>query len=267
MTKFGEYLNINVNIEDHIASVEMDNGPANFFDIEMLASLADCFEDLDKEESCRVLLLTSTGKAFSAGANFQAGTTTAKGLDKPGRGHLYDQAVRLYSNRKPIVGIINGAAVGGGLGLSLVPDFRVGCGDSRFAANFTRLGIHPGFGLSYTLPKLIGQQHANDMFYTGRRVKGEEAKEMGLLDRLVAKEDMLKVATDMARELAISAPLAVMSIRETQRMGLPEIIRKATDRELAEQNWLFTTEDAKEGVKAMGDRREPVFTGKKPEPK
>ena len=262
MSQFGKYLNINVTINDYIATVEMDNGPSNFFDIEMLGSLADCFEDLDKEESCRVLLLTSTGKAFSAGANFQKGTTNAKGLDKSGRGHLYDQAVRLFSNRKPIVAIINGAAVGGGLGLSLVPDFRVGCGDSRFAANFTRLGIHPGFGLSYSLPKLIGQQNANDMFYTGRRVKGEEAKEMGLLDRLVAKEDLLKVATDIARELAISAPLAVMSIRETQRMGLPEAIKAATDRELSEQNWLFKTDDTKEGVKAMGERREPVFTGK-----
>ena len=190
MTTFGDYININVRIEDYIATVEMDNGSPNFFDLDMLVSLADCFEDLDKEDSCRVLMLTSTGKAFSGGANFQGGSTTPRGLDKSGRGHLYDEAVRLFSNRKPIVGVINGAAIGGGLGLSLVPDFRVGCAESRFAANFTRLGIHPGFGLSYTLPKLIGQQNANDMFYTGRRVKGEEAKQMGLLDRFVAKEDL-----------------------------------------------------------------------------
>ncbi len=263
MSKFGEYISINVTIDDdHVATVEMDNGELNHFDLEMLGSLADCFEALDEEPSCRALLLTSTGRAFSAGANFQAGSTTPKGLGKTGRGHLYDEAVRLFSNKKPIVAAINGAAIGGGLGLALVPDFRVACPEARFAANFTRLGFHPGFGLSHTLPRLIGQQHAYDMFYTGRRVKGEEAKLMGLADRLVPKEDLLNEAHSLAKELAISAPLAVVSIRETLRADLPEAVRKATDRELQEQNWLFKTEDAKEGVLATADRRTPNFAGK-----
>ena len=261
--KFGDYISINVTIDsDHVATVEMDNGELNHFDLEMLSSLADCFEDLDKEPDCRVLLLTSTGRAFSAGANFQAGSTTPTGLGKTGRGHLYDEAVRLFSNKKPIVAAINGAAIGGGLGLAIVPDFRVACPEARFSANFTRLGIHPGFGLSHTLPRLIGQQHAYDMFYTGRRVKGEEAMAMGLVDRLVAKEDLLREAHDFAKELAISAPLAVVSLRETLREGLPEAVKKATDRELSEQNWLFKTDDAKEGVVAMAERRNPNFAGK-----
>lgn len=262
MSSFGTYININVTIEDGIATVEMDNGPFNFFDLGMLSSLADCFDDLDKAASCRVLLLTSTGKAFSAGADFPSGSTTPSGIDESRRGHLYDQAVRLFSNRKPIVGAINGAAIGGGLGLSLVPDFRVGCSESRFSANFTRLGIHPGFGLSYTLPKLIGEQNANNMFYTGRRVKGEEAYAMGLVDRLVAKEHLLTEAHALAREIAMGAPLAVMSIRKTVRAGLPEAVKAATSQELTEQNWLFKTADAKEGVAAMGERRDPLFTGK-----
>jgi len=263
MPKFGAYVSINVTIDDdHVANVVMDNGELNYFDLEMLSSLADCFEDLDKEPSCRSLLLTSAGRAFSAGANFPTGTSTPKGLNKKGRGHLYDEAVRLFSNKKPIVAAINGAAIGGGLGLTIVADFRVACPEARFAANFTRLGIHPGFGLSYTLPKLIGQQNAYDMFYTGRRVKGEEAKTMGLVDRLVPKEDLLKEARAFAKELAISAPLAVVSVRETMRAGLPQEVKKATDRELKEQNWLFKTEDAKEGVLATSDRRTPSFAGK-----
>jgi enoyl-CoA hydratase/carnithine racemase len=263
MQNFGEYISINVTIDDdYVATVEMDNGELNHFDLEMLASLADCFEDLDKEPACRSILLTSTGRAFSAGAHFQTGSSTPKGLGKAGRGHLYDEAVRLFSNKKPIVAAINGAAIGGGLGLTIVADFRVACPEARFSANFTRLGIHPGFGLSYTLPKLIGQQHAYDMFYTGRRVKGEEAMSMGLVDRLVAKDQLISEAHALAKELAISAPLAVVSVRETLRAGLPEKVKEATDRELSEQNWLFKTDDAKEGVLATADRRTPNFTGK-----
>ena len=227
MLKFGEYISINVTIDDnYVATVEMDNGELNHFDLEMLSSLADCFEALDKEPSCRSLLLTSTGRAFSAGANLQAAGSAPTGLGETGRGHLYDEAVRLFSNKKPIVAAINGAAIGGGLGLALVPDFRVACPEARFAANFTRLGIHPGFGLSHTLPKLIGQQHAYDMFYTGRRVKAEEARLMGLIDRLVPKMELLNEAHVLAKELATSAPLAVISLRETLRQGLPEEVKK-----------------------------------------
>ncbi|MBV1876805.1 MAG: enoyl-CoA hydratase/isomerase family protein [Pseudomonadales bacterium] len=262
MPTFGDYISLNVSIDDdHVATIEMDNGELNYFDIDMLRSMADCFEALDEEKHCRALLLTSTGRAFSAGGNFQAGGRGAKGMAKKGEGHLYDEAVRLFSNKKPIVAAVNGAAIGGGLGLTLVPDFRVACPEARFAANFTRLGFHPGFGLTYTLPQLVGQQHANDMFYTGRRVKAEEALQMGLVDRVVAKQDLLKEAHAFAKELAISAPLAIVSLRETLRAGLPEKVRAATQRELSQQNWQFKTEDFKEGIAATAERRLPRFTG------
>ena len=146
MSSFGDYVLLNVTIDDdHVATIEMDNGELNYFDLEMLHSLANCFEALDAEESCRALLLTSTGRAFCAGGDFQAGSPTSKALASKGKGHVYDEAVRLFSNKKPIVAAVNGASIGGGLGLTLVPDFRVACPEARFAANFTRLGFHPGF--------------------------------------------------------------------------------------------------------------------------
>ena len=92
---------------------------------------------------------------------------------------LYAAAVRLFACEKPIVGAIHGTAAGGGLGLALVPDFRVTCAEAKFTANFVRLGIHPGFGLTHTLPRLVGQQRAQLMFYTGRRIGGEQAVEIG----------------------------------------------------------------------------------------
>src|SRR4029079_3943554 len=114
----------------------------------------------------------------------------------------------------------------------LMPDFRVACAEARFAANFTRLGFHPGFSLTFTLPRLIGQQKANLMFYTGRRIGGEQAFEWGLAAVLAPLADVRKEAMKLANEIAESAPLAVLSTRETMRRGFAAAAAGATRREL-----------------------------------
>jgi enoyl-CoA hydratase/carnithine racemase len=132
--------------------------------------------------------------------------------------------------------------------------------EARFAANFARLGFHHGFGLSVTLPDLVGQQRAMELLYTGRRVRAEEALEIGLCDKIAPLEELRRVAAELAVEIALSAPLAVRSIRETLRGDLPERIRAATDREKTEQERLQKTKDFREGVRAMAERRTPAFT-------
>ena len=169
--------------------------------------------------------------------------------------------MRLFECLKPIVGAIEGPAIGGGLGLAMVPDFRVTCPEARFAANFTRLGFHPGFGLTETLPAVIGKQNANLMFFTSRRFKGDEAHAMGLVDVLVAQEDVRGTAHALAREIAENSPLGVVETRATLREGLADRVRAATARELEIQKRLKATADFKEGVKAMAERRAPNFIG------
>ena len=164
--------------------------------------------------------------------------------------------MRLFETRTPVVAAIQGAAVGGGLGLALMPDFRVAC-----PANFARLGFIQGFGLTVTLPRLVGRQRGMEMLYTGRRVKGEEAFRIGLCDDLVPRDDVRTRARALAREIAASAPLAVRSIRETLRGRLAAEIRAATDHEKVEQDRLRQTADFTEGVRAMTERRRPRFTG------
>ncbi len=277
MSDFDSLTHVSVNVgEDYVATVEISNPPLNFFNVTMITELADVLEALDKNPACRAIVLGAAGKVFCAGANFGDGKDTGDALGKAdaapadesksvfrrGAEVLYSNASRLFGTKKPIVGAIHGAAVGGGLGLSLVPDFRVGCPESRFSANFTALGIHPGFALSYTLPDLIGKQKAHLMFYTSCRVKGEQALQWGLLDRLVAQDQVREEAHALAVELASTAPLATMSIRETERQGVVDKIKAATQREVAEQEWLMKTEDAKEGMNAVNARRKADFQGK-----
>jgi enoyl-CoA hydratase/carnithine racemase len=146
--------------------------------------------------------------------------------------------------------------------LALVADFRVTCAEARFSANFNRLGFHPGFGLSVTLPRLVGVQQAALLFYTGRRINGAQAHAIGLADLLVAQDQVRARATELASEIAGSAPLAVQSTRATVRTGLVEQIRLAVARESMEQNRHFLSEDFKEGVAAMAARRPPQFKGR-----
>ena len=141
-------------------------------------------------------------------------------------------------------------------------DFRVACVEARFSANFNRLGFHPGFGLSLTLPRLIGEQQASLMFYTGRRIDGAAAQAMGLIDLLVDQPQVLAAALALAQEIATSAPLAVESTRATLREGLANAVLQANQRECAIQRSEFTTDDFREGVTAMAARRAPVFRGR-----
>jgi enoyl-CoA hydratase/carnithine racemase len=251
---------LSVEIADHVATVEMHRPPNNFFDTTLIAEIGAAYEALDRDPACRAIVLAAEGKAFCAGADLAGRGAVAAG-DAPQR-HLYKEAIRLFRTRKPVVAAVHGAAVGGGLGLALSADFRVTCAEARFSANFSRLGFHQGFGLSVTLPRLVGPQKAALLLYTGRRVPGDEAVTIGLADKLVAESDVRKEAIALAAEIAISAPLAIQSIRETLRRGLADQVEAATERELVEQDWQRKTEDFKEGVSAMSARRTPNFSGR-----
>src|SRR5439155_6446455 len=165
----------------HVATVEIHRPPDNYFDPVLVGDIATAFESIDADDDCRAIVLCSEGKHFCAGAALARGATEVA----PSGRHLYDEAVRVFASRTPVVAAVQGAAVGGGLGLALAAGFRVGAPEARFSANFARLGFHHGFGLTVTLPAVVGQQRALELLYTGRRIGGEEAHRIGLVDRLV----------------------------------------------------------------------------------
>jgi enoyl-CoA hydratase/carnithine racemase len=251
----------------HVALVEIRRPPNNFFDIPLIKDIAGAFESFDEDSNIRAIVLAAQGKAFCAGANFGDGSTLdAQGRrsNEPGPGvaPLYIEGQRLFRTKKPIIAAVHGAAVGGGLGLAMVADFRVTCPEARFCANFTRLGFHPGFGLTVTLPAVIGETKAALMFYTSRRVPGDEAYAMGLADVLVRQDQVRDAAIKLAAEIGENSPLGLIATRMTMRGGIADRVREATDHELEEQTRLRMTDDFKEGVKSVSERRVPDFKGR-----
>lgn len=252
---------VSVDRQDHIAVVTMHRPPANHFDYELITDLADAFMGLGAPDSgCRAAVLAAEGKHFCAGADFSSGGPASSRVDSSRQ--LYRAAVRLFEVPIPVIAAVHGAAVGGGLGLACAADFRVAVAGARFHPNFAALGFHQGFGLSVTLPRLIGEQRAAEFFYTARRVDGATAVQLGLADRLADGTDPLPDAIAFANEIAESSPLAVRSMKETLRAGLAERVAAATERELAEQTTLWATEDCAIGIAANLAREKPVFVGR-----
>jgi len=251
---------ITVEIDGNIAFVEINRPPNNFFDYLLIQQIADAYEEIDSIPECRIIILSSEGKNFCAGANFGQDEDM---LDKSvPYAKLYAQAVRLFKTKKPVIAVIQGAAIGGGLGLALSADFRIASPEARFSANFAKLGFHPGFGSSVTLPRVVGRQMAMDMLFTARRVNGEEAFSIGLADKLTQKENLMKEAINFAEEISSSAPMAIESIRSTLRGNLAQQVEEIVDWELSEQVRLQKTEDFKAGIEASLKRELPKFSRK-----
>ena len=259
---------VTVDMDGFVATVEIHRPPHNYFNQAMVTSIADAYEFLANETECRAIILASEGKSFCAGSSVvttgQLTTEEQQVVSSGtaiGRNHIYEQGTRMMLGEIPVIAAIQGAAIGGGLGLALTADFRVAAPEARFSANFARLGFHHGFGLTVTLPKLVGGQAAMNLLLTGRRVKADEALQLGLCDEVVDLAGLRTRAGVLANEIASSGPLSVRAIRRTMRRGLVEQFRTAVDREQVEQEWLRKTADFREGISAAAARREPDFQG------
>lgn len=256
---FGRH--VSVSVDAHVAVITIDRPPFNHASVEFIRDLAEALESSDEHGEVRCSLLQAAGKHFCAGADLVSpegvGASGMAGVDL-----LYREAARLFAAKKPIVAAVQGGAIGAGLGLAVMADFRIASPEARFSANFVKLGFHPGFGLTRTLPRLIGQSKAALMFLTGRRVKAEEGLRWGLVDEVVPLQDLRAAALRLAQEIAENAPLAIVATRKTLRGDLAEAVRLQMDIEYREQAALRSTADFEEGVRAVAERRPGRFWGR-----
>jgi enoyl-CoA hydratase/carnithine racemase len=242
-----------------VGTLTFSRGDENRIDTALLDSLVENMTAL-VERGARALVLRSGSKHFCAGVDIQR--RGGGDVGESGGRHLYDSVPGLFSVPVPLVAVVDGSAVGAGLGLALAADFRVASPRARFWANFSRLGFSQGFAISVTLPRVVGVQRAAELLYTGRRIDGAEAARIGLVDRLVEDRDLLDAeAHALAAEIAGSAPLAVAAIRRTLRADLLGELKATLDAERQEQELLFRTGDFTEGLRAARDGRPPSFRG------
>lgn len=251
--------------EGHIGLLELNRPEGrNAMTPELLDAFAEALPAVRDDRGLRALIITGRGSCFSAGADFNAGVQRG-GEDRLPHERsygMYEPFLGVLDLAVPVIGALNGHAVGGGFGLSLLTDIRIGNREAKYGANFARIGLHSGLGISYLLPRLVGISKASELLFTGRLIRGDEAERIGLFSKAVAPDKVLDEARALAEEIASAAPIAVRAMKATMRRMNDLRIREAAAIEAPIQAETIETEDAKEGMKAILEKRQPVFQGR-----
>ena len=251
--------------DDDVGIITLDRpDQRNSMTPELLDAFADASARARADAGARCIVVTGSGAVFSAGADLRASLQRADGERAPHERSyaMYEPFLSLLELAVPLIGALNGHAVGGGFGLALVCDVRIGALDAKYGANFVRLGLAPGMAISYLLPRLIGAARASELLLTGRLVDGREAERLGILNRAVPAADVLPEALALGREIAAAAPLAVRATKRAIRRGLELAARDAARYEAYAQAETLATDDAREGIAALLEKRPPRFTGR-----
>ena len=251
-------------IEDNVAQITL-NRPENrnSMDREVMPAFLETIDQVMNYQDLRCLIVTGSGESFCTGADFK-GKRDINEYDMPHERSLavYGPFLRVQDIPVPTIAAMNGHAIGGGFGLALICDIRIADRGSKYGANFARLGLHTGMSVSYMLPRIVGLPIANELLFAGRLIDGEKAAEIGLANHVVGRAEVMAKAWELAREIASCAPVAVRMIKRSVHRGMDWDPRSAAEMEAHCQSRTLETEDAREGIAALLEKREPVFKGK-----
>jgi enoyl-CoA hydratase/carnithine racemase len=255
-------------VADAIATITL-NRPENRNSMtpDVMAAFRDAVARAAADRSLRCVVVTGRGASFCAGADFRGASPaeTQAGDALPDYERLfrtYEPFLEVFDLPVPTIAAMNGHAVGGGFGLALVCDLRVANRDARYGANFAKLGFHSGMAISHLLPRIVGVPVAADMLFTGKLVTGAEAERIGLVHEAVAADGVLDAALRRARAVAACAPEAVRLMKRSLYDGAGWDPRSAARAEAFAQAATMRTDDAKEGIRALLEKREPKFSGR-----
>jgi enoyl-CoA hydratase/carnithine racemase len=226
-------------------------------------------DDIRADPSARVVVLTGSGKAFSSGGDLgmlARDTGASRAGEAPSMAgsprDFYARYLAIRNLPVPTIAAINGHAIGAGLCIALACDLRVAVADAKMGMTFTRLGIHPGMGATYFLPRLIGAARACELFFTGRVFDAAEAERLGIVNRTASRDSFEATVQALAREIASSGPVAVRMVKKAIYRGTEHTLEEMLDYESLNQGLTFMTADAREGVAAVIEKREPKFVGR-----
>lgn len=233
---------------------------------EMVTEVLDALETFDADDQVRVVVITGAGRAFCAGADVSA--LLGKAVEERRRGKK--DPIRLFLERtppflrnmtKPVIASINGDAVGGGCTLACACDIRIAADSARFSVPFVKLGVMPELGSTYNLTRLVGIAKACELFYTGKLIDAKEAKESGLVNQVVPVDGLKPATEELARSIADNAPISIQMVKRALYEGLDTDLATAIHTENLGLDICMGTEDAREGVTALLEKRKPKFKG------
>ncbi len=231
----------------------------------MGAELRELVTAVKGDRSIRAVILTGAGKSFSAGGDLRMleRSRCASGYDnKNYYRDFYPLFLSIMELEVPVIAAINGHAIGAGLCLALACDIRYAAEDAVLGLNFTRLGIHPGMGATWFLPRIVGMQRAAELLYTGRNISGTEAGEMNLVAGVFKGEELMEKVMDRAEDIASSAPIAVQMVKKALRQSMDNSLDAQLEFESFCQGMTLGTGDFREGIKSIKEKKPPRFTGK-----
>jgi 2-(1,2-epoxy-1,2-dihydrophenyl)acetyl-CoA isomerase len=221
--------------------------------------------EIDQDNEIRVLIITGAGRAFSAGLDLEEATKGPSESDlqvAPIQNSIPWIPEMMRNMKKPIIAALNGAAAGGGFSIALACDIRIASEEARLVAPFLRVGLVAELGSTYNLPRLVGIAKACEIIFAAKTVTAKEAKEIGLVNEVVSKEELIPFTWKMAKEIAQMAPIPLQLAKRALYQGLDSQLAAQVQFETLSQVTCFKSEDYKEGMKAFLEKRAPVFKGK-----
>jgi enoyl-CoA hydratase/carnithine racemase len=219
------------------------------------------------DSDVRVMIITGAGKGFCAGGDVKAMNEAKEGkrerpfIEKiaPGRDRTL---LAMRDAPQPILAAVNGAAAGAGMNLALACDLRLASTAAKFSQAFVKRGLHPDWGGTYFLPRVVGTAKAAELIFTGAQIDAAEALRLGIVSQVVAPEELLPAAHALARAIAAGPPIAIRLAKRGILRNAEADLRSALEYETFAQNACFETEDAREGIRAFVEKRPPVFRGR-----
>lgn len=238
----------------------------NALSAELRDALTVTLDEVRRKDEIRAVIITGAGRGFCSGADL---TGARPDPEQPAQNELLDefgwvgrQAMSVYRLDKPVIAAVNGVAAGAGMSLALACDLRVGSEKSRFKSVFIERNLSPDSGMSFFLPRIVGQSRAADLIYTSRAVDAEEAYRLGLLDRLVAHDVLLETALALASEMSQWPPLALRSSKRVLQHNVEADLEAALRYEMTGLSYARKAKnDARESLAAFREKRKPDYTG------
>jgi len=249
--------------EDGVAIITIARPPANALSRGIIAEVNAVLDEVENDDTVRVLVLHGEGRFFSAGADIKEFTEVTSG-DEFSKLASHGQQVfeRVEAFSKPIIAAIHGAALGGGLELAMSCHLRFVTETAKLGLPELQLGLIPGFGGTQRLPRYVGVAKAAEMMFTSEPISGTEAVQWGLANRAFTDEALLEETLKVAKKIAKKSPVALKAAIQTLQYAKHASFYEGIEAEAKSFGTVFVSEDAKEGIQAFIAKREPVFTGK-----